>query len=68
MRARLLLGSLASAGIALTLGQVTATALPGDGGAADAQAGPDVIVGAILFSSTCCLALLCRRARTADAR
>ena len=47
MRARLLLGSLASAGIALTLGQVTATALPGDGGAADAQAGPDVIVGAI---------------------
>lgn len=27
-----------------------------------------VIVGAVLFSSTCCLALLCRRARTADAR
>lgn len=27
-----------------------------------------VIVGAVLFSSACCLALLCRRARPADAR
>ena len=47
MKARFLLGTLATAGLALTAGQMTATAVPGDGGTSDAQAGPDVIVGAI---------------------
>jgi len=47
MKARILLGTLTAAGIALGVGQVTATAVPGDGGTSDAQAGPDVIVGAI---------------------
>jgi hypothetical protein len=47
MKARILLGTLTAAGIALGVGQMTATAVPGDGGTSDAQAGPDVIVGAI---------------------
>lgn len=47
MKTSILIGSLATAGLALSIGQLTATALPGDGGTADSQAGPDVIVGAI---------------------
>jgi hypothetical protein len=47
MKIRTLIGTLATAGIALGLGQMTATAVPGDGGTSDTQAGPDVIVGAI---------------------
>jgi hypothetical protein len=47
MKARFLLGTLATAGLALTAGQMTATAVPGEGGTSDVQAGPDVIVGAI---------------------
>ena len=47
MKARFLLGSLATAGVALSVGQMTATALPGEGGTSDTMAGPDVIVGAV---------------------
>ena len=47
MKARILMGTLATAGVALGVGQMTATALPGEGGAAETLAGPDVIVGAI---------------------
>ena len=47
MKARILLGTLTAAGIALGVGQMTATAVPGEGGTADSQAGPDVIVGEI---------------------
>jgi hypothetical protein len=47
MKARFLIGSLATAGLALTVGQMTATAVPGEGGTSDTMAGPDVIVGAI---------------------
>ena len=47
MKAPLLLGTLACAGAALSVGQMTAVALPGDGGSASIMAGPDVIVGAI---------------------
>jgi hypothetical protein len=52
MKARFLLGTLATAGLALTAGQMTATAVPGEGGTSDVQAGPDVIVGAIPDVST----------------
>ena len=48
MNPRLLAASLATAGLALAVGQMRATALPGDGGTSDSQAGPDVIVGAIM--------------------
>jgi hypothetical protein len=47
MNPRLLVASLATAGLALAVGQIPATALPGDGGTSDTQAGPDVIVGSI---------------------
>lgn len=47
MKTRTLIGTLAFAGVALGIGQFGASALPGDGGTADGQAGPDVIVGAI---------------------
>jgi hypothetical protein len=47
MKIRTLIGTLATAGLALGVGQLTATAVPGDGGTSDSQAGPDVIVGAI---------------------
>jgi len=47
MKTTMLIGSLATAGLALSIGQLSATALPGDGGTSDSQAGPDVIVGAI---------------------
>ena len=47
MKARFLLGSLATAGVALSVGQMTATAVPGEGGSSDFMAGPDVIVGDI---------------------
>ncbi|NBQ14286.1 MAG: hypothetical protein EBU31_06675, partial [Proteobacteria bacterium] len=48
MNPRLLAASLATAGLALAVGQMRATALPGDGGTSASQAGPDVIVGAIM--------------------
>ena len=51
MKARILIGSLAVAGLALGVGQMTAVAIPGDGGTdggtGDSQAGTDVIVGSI---------------------
>ena len=47
MKPRILIGTLAVAGLALGVGQMTATAVPGDGGTSDSQAGPDVIVGEI---------------------
>ena len=47
MKARILIGTIAAAGLALGVGQMTATAVPGDGGTSDSQAGPDVTVGAI---------------------
>ena len=47
MKARLLLGTLSVAGIALSVGQMSATAVPGDGGTSNILAGPDVIVGEI---------------------
>jgi hypothetical protein len=47
MKARILIGTLAAAGLALGVGQMTATAVPGDGGTSESQAGPDVTVGAI---------------------
>ena len=47
MKTSSLIVTLAMTGAAITLGQVTATALPGEGGASAAMAGPDVIVGAI---------------------
>jgi hypothetical protein len=47
MKTRILIGTFAAAGVALTIGQMTATALPGDGGTSEVLAGPDVIVGAI---------------------
>ena len=47
MKSRILIGAFAAAGLALGLGQMTATAVPGDGGTSDSQAGPDVTVGAI---------------------
>ena len=47
MKSRILIGTFAAAGLALGVGQMTATAVPGDGGTSDSQAGPDVIVGNI---------------------
>ena len=47
MKPRILIGTLAVAGLALGVGQMTATAVPGDGGTSETQAGTDVIVGAI---------------------
>ena len=47
MKSRILIGTFAAAGLALGVGQMTATAVPGDGGTSDSQAGTDVIVGAI---------------------
>jgi len=47
MKARILIGTFAAAGLALGVGQMTATAVPGDGGTSDTQVGTDVIVGAI---------------------
>ena len=47
MKARILIGTFAAAGLALGVGQMTATAVPGDGGTSDSQVGTDVIVGAI---------------------
>lgn len=44
---RTLTMTLAAAGTALMAGQFSATAVPGEGGTSDTQAGPDVIVGAI---------------------
>jgi len=47
MKSRILIGTFAAAGLALGVGQMTATAVPGDGGTSDTQVGTDVIVGAI---------------------
>ncbi|RLS46366.1 MAG: hypothetical protein DWH86_03095 [Planctomycetota bacterium] len=48
MKTRILIGTFAAAGLALGVGQMTAIAVPGDGGTSDSQApGTDVIVGAI---------------------
>ena len=48
MKTRAMLGGLALSGLAMCLGQWSATALPGDGGDEGGTAsGPDVIVGAI---------------------
>jgi len=47
MKTSILVGTLASAGLALSIGQLSARAVPGEGGAAETLAGPDVIVGAI---------------------
>ncbi|MBL9140501.1 MAG: hypothetical protein JNK53_01425, partial [Phycisphaerae bacterium] len=47
MKIRLALGSLAACGVAITLGQMNATALPGGGEYDELPSGPDVIVGAI---------------------
>ena len=47
MKTSMLVGTLASAGLALSIGQLSARAVPGEGGAAETLAGPDVIVGAI---------------------
>jgi hypothetical protein len=47
MKIRTIVASFSVAGIALSVGQLTATALPGEGGASESMAGPDVIVGAI---------------------
>ncbi|PHX78607.1 MAG: hypothetical protein CK544_01945, partial [Planctomycetaceae bacterium] len=47
MKPRILIGTFAAAGLALGVGQMTATAVPGDGGTSETQAGTDVIVGAI---------------------
>jgi hypothetical protein len=52
MKARLLLGTLSAAGIALSVGQMSATAVPGDGGTSNVLAGPDVIVGEVPNVST----------------
>jgi hypothetical protein len=46
MKIGMLLGGLAAAGVAMTIGQLNATALPDEGGTAE-NAGPDVIVGSI---------------------
>ena len=47
MKISLLFGVLAASGLAITMGQMNATALPGDEGDGGAAAGPDVIVGSI---------------------
>ncbi len=46
MKIGMILGGLAVAGVAMTIGQFNATAVPGDGGSTE-SAGPDVIVGGI---------------------
>ena len=47
MKTSLTLGGLLLGGVAVFLGQFSATALPGDGGDGGVASGPDVIVGAI---------------------
>jgi hypothetical protein len=47
VKTSLTLGGLLLGGVAVFLGQINATALPGDGDGGTAAAGPDVIVGAI---------------------
>jgi hypothetical protein len=48
MKTRILIASLAAMGVALSVGQMSATALPGKGGAGNLlPPGPDVIVGGI---------------------
>ncbi len=47
MKIGLYLGAMLASGLAIGVGQMTATAVPGDGGTQDELLAPDVIVGAI---------------------